>query len=40
LNLIGVILPGERTAAVGSRLIHLRDGAETAAAPDQTMRLA
>ena len=26
LNLTGVILPGDRTAAIGSRLLQLRDG--------------
>ncbi|HEX5070412.1 MAG TPA: DEAD/DEAH box helicase, partial [Vicinamibacterales bacterium] len=28
LNLVGVILPGDRTAAIGTRVIHLRDGVE------------
>ena len=30
LNLTGVILPGDRTAAIGSRVIHLRDGVQEA----------
>jgi len=35
LNLTGVILPGDRTAAIGSRLIHLRDGVQESDSTDR-----